>query len=295
MRIAITGAAGRIGRHVVDHAVAEGHHVVALDYSPRPGDLVAERYDRIDVTEYEPLLEAIDTCEALIHLAAITGPGLLPDHVVHDRNVVSSYHALRAAAEVGIRRVCQASSVNAIGGRFSNEPRYDYFPVDERHPTYAEDPYSLSKWVCEQQADAMARRMPGMSIASLRLHGVLPDRDAATAAFGTRDGVAERHLWGYVTFEAAARAFVLGATVDLGGHEVFNVVAPDTMSASPSLDLAAAYYPDVPITGDLSGHRSFFDCAKAEALLGWTHEAPSSTGTQPGTPAPSSQPSEEAS
>ena len=295
MRIAITGAAGRVGRHVVDHAVAEGHHVLALDYAPRPEDLVAERYDCLDVTEYEALLTAIETCDALIHLAAITGPGLLPDHVVHDHNVVSSYHALRAAAEVGIRRVCQASSVNAIGGRFSNEPRYDYFPIDERHPTYAEDPYSLSKWVCEQQAEAMARRTPGMSIASLRLHGVLPDRDAAVAAFGSRDGVAERHLWGYVTFEAAARAFVLGVTVDLGGHEVFNVVAPDTMSASPSLDLAAAHYPDVPITGDLSGNRSFFDCAKAEALLGWSHDPRATTVEQTETPTPSSRQSEEAS
>ena len=77
--------------------------------------------------------------------------------MVHNNNVVSSYNALRAAATAGVRRVCQASSVNAIGGRFSRwPPRYDYFPVDEQHPTYAEDPYSLSKWICEQQADAIA-------------------------------------------------------------------------------------------------------------------------------------------
>jgi hypothetical protein len=28
----------------------------------------------------------------------------------------------------------------------------------------------------------------------------------------------------------------------------------------------------VPIRGDLSGHRSFYDCNKAERLLGWTHD-----------------------
>ena len=39
----------------------------------------------------------------------------------------------------------------------------------------------------------------------------------------------------------------------------------------PSLELAARFFPDVPIRGDLSGHRSFFSSAKAEKLLGWKH------------------------
>ncbi len=54
--------------------------------------------------------------------------------------------------------------MNAIGGAFSQSPKYDYFPLDEQHPTYAEDPYSLSKWVLEQQADAFACRYEWMKI-----------------------------------------------------------------------------------------------------------------------------------
>ncbi len=60
-------------------------------------------------------------------------------------NVVGSYNALRAAAEHGITRICQASSVNAIGLSYSRTPRFDYFPIDEAHPNYSEDPYSLSQ------------------------------------------------------------------------------------------------------------------------------------------------------
>jgi hypothetical protein len=45
---------------------------------------------------------------------------------------------LSAAATLGIQRVCSASSINAIGGAFSRAPRYDYFPIDEQHPTYVE-------------------------------------------------------------------------------------------------------------------------------------------------------------
>lgn len=271
MRIAITGAAGRVGRVVVERALAEGHAVVALDRVAMPPSVSVSSFTRLDMQDYEAVRQAIDGCDALIHLAAIPGPGAQPDHVVHATNVVSSYNALRAASEVGIRRVCQASSINAIGGRFSRWPRYDYFPVDELHASYAEDPYSSSKWICEQQADAIARRDGSMSIASLRLHGVVSGRADTTHWIDTPDRVAEKQLWGYVNHSAVARACLLGAAIDLGGHEVFYIVAPDTMVDTPSLTLAVEHYPDVPVRGDLSGTRGFFDCAKARSMLGWTH------------------------
>lgn len=57
-----------------------------------------------------------------------------------------SYNILRAAAELGIARVAQASSINAIGGYLSQGgPTFDYFPVDEQHAARPHDPYSLSK------------------------------------------------------------------------------------------------------------------------------------------------------
>ena len=273
MRIAVTGAAGRVGGHVVELASSLGHSVVAIDWRPLSSSIDVARYADVDTMDYERLAEVISDCDALIHLAAITGPGRDPDHVVHNTNVVSSYNALRAASQVGIQRVCQASSINAIGGRFSEWPRYDYFPLDERHPSYAEDPYSLSKWECEQQADAMSRSNPDMSIASLRLHGVVDSR-ADTAEWSSLPGkVIEKQLWGYVEFQAVARACLLAVTTDLGGHEVFYIVAPDTMSDTASLTLAADTYPEVPVRGDLSGANGFFDCSKADSILGWRHDA----------------------
>lgn len=275
MRVAVTGAAGRIGGHVVELATSMGHTVVAIDRRPLSPSIDVSRYVPVDTMDYGSLVEAISDCDALVHLAAIAGPGRDPDHVVHNTNVVSSYNALRAASRVGIEHVCQASSINAIGGRFSEwPPRYDYFPVDESHPSYAEDPYSLSKWICEQQADAMCRSNPAMSIASLRLHGAVDSR-ADTAGWSSLPGeVVEKQLWGYVEFQAVARACLLGAMTDLGGHEVFYIVAPDTMADSPSITLASDAYPDVPVRGDLSGTDGFFDCSKARSILGWRHDAP---------------------
>lgn len=274
MKIAVTGAAGRVGGAVVDRAVSEGHEVIAIDRDAAgngAGDVVA-----LDLADYSAVVEALDGCDALIHLAAINGPGRDPDHVVHDNNVISSYHALRAAIEVGISRICQASSINAIGGRFSRNPRYDYFPVDEQHPWYAEDPYSLSKWICEQQADALTRRFKSVSIASLRLHGVVDHRTDATSWLDTPE-IVKRQLWGYTTSDAAARAFMLGLTASFAGHEVIYVVASDTMADTPSAELSAKYYPGVPLREHLDGNRSFFDSRKAARILGWTRDG----GTTP--------------
>jgi nucleoside-diphosphate-sugar epimerase len=274
MKIAVTGASGRIGGAVVELAIGSGHEVVAIDRRAAPGGVDTRA---VDVRDFDAFLDAIRGCDALVHLAAITGPGRFPDHVVHNTNVVGSYNALRAAGEAGIRRVCQASSVNAIGGRFSREPRYDYLPLDEEHPTHAEDPYSLSKWICEVQGDAMARRYDSMSIASLRFHGVVPDKSTTRAWVGTPLRIAERQLWGYTRLDAAARACVQAIDTDLGGHEAFYIVAPDTMVDTPSMELHAEHYADVPLRHDLVGTEGFFDCGKAKRLLGWTHDGSETT------------------
>ena len=114
-----------------------------------------------------------------------------------------------------------ACSINAIGGTFSRSPRYDYFPVHEKHPTYAEEPYSLSKCVLELHADAFGRRFEWMSIASLGLHMLLDIRDEAVQATARMNEYATRHLWPYTLYNEANRAFLLSLTADFAGHEVF--------------------------------------------------------------------------
>jgi UDP-glucose 4-epimerase len=190
---------------------------------------------------------------------------------VHNNNVVGSYNALRAAAEHRIMRICQASSVNAIGLSFSRAPRFDYFPIDEKHQNYVEEPYSLSKWICEQQADSIARRYEEVSIASLRFHWVTTDRDVARREYLKAPEAGRLHLFGYTLLSAAATACLRSVATDFGGHEVMFIVAPDTASDTPTLELARRFHPDATIRADLTGHRSFFDSRKADRLIGPTH------------------------
>jgi len=274
MKIALTGGSGGIGRAIAAEALRQGHQVVNVDRAPPPAGsgLEATTFIKADMADYEALVAAFEGCDALIHMAAIPSPVRHPEHVVHNNNVVGSYNAMRAAVERGIMRICQASSVNAIGLSFSRFASFDYFPIDEEHPNHCEEPYSLSKWICEQQADSFARRYEAIRIASMRFHWVVPDRATAAARFGFARQDVAKHLWAYVLFGPAARACLLSLTAEFSGHEVFYVVAPDTNIDVPSLELAAQFFPNVPVRGDLSGRKSFFSTAKAERILDWRHD-----------------------
>ena len=273
MKLAVTGDSDDVGSAIIEQTLARGDEVVSIDRSEPGPPRKGVQQVCADTGDYDAILAALAGCDAVIHMAAIPFPFRDPDHVVHNNNVVGSYNVMRAAVEAGVRRICQASSVNAIGLSYSREGHFDYFPIDEGHPNHAEEAYGLSKWICEQQADVLARRYDDLQIASIRFHWVVERKEVAARPFNVPDQATSRHLWGYVLREPAARACLLAVDNRFRGHEVFYIVAPDTTSEVPSLELAARYYPKVPVRGDLSGNRSFFSCAKAERLLGWRHSS----------------------
>lgn len=187
--------------------------------------------------------------------------------------------------QLGITRIALASSVNAIGLVYNQSRTFDYFPIDEFHPCRPDEPYGLSKqyaksvdravWhaekstrIMEMQADTIVRRYPNMRIASLRLSWAVPKRAASLAGSGWSRA---NDLWGYVQEDSAAEAFLLAVIAEEGswtGHEVFFIAAPH-VSSEDDFQTLRKEYPDVPVKeGQWSG---FFDCRKAERMLGWVH------------------------
>ena len=280
MKIALTGGNGKLGKAIADAAIAKGHHIVSIDRVLPENSHSQENisFVQADMCSYEHLREAFRGCEALVHMAAIPAPFNDPDHLVHNNNVVGNYNALRAAVDHGMKRICLASSVNAIGFAFSRNARFDYFPIDEEHANYCEDPYSLSKWIGEQQADSFVRRYEDMSIASMRFHYVAKDRNDAAKIFTAESKSGLKQLWAYTRSDAAASACLLSLEANFKGHEVFYIVAPDTTLDIPSMEMAERFYPNVPIKENMKDNASFFNSKKAERILGWKH-APGSKST----------------
>jgi nucleoside-diphosphate-sugar epimerase len=129
-------------------------------------------YHSGDVTDYVQVRHAVEGMEAVVHLAAVRHPSLAPGQEVFRVNGAGTFNIYQAAAEVGIRRVVSASSINALGYNFGiKEFPLLYFPMDEEHPTYTTDPYSFSKRVVEEIAAYFYRR-EGISGVLLRLPAV---------------------------------------------------------------------------------------------------------------------------
>ncbi|KAG9224203.1 hypothetical protein CCMSSC00406_0004702 [Pleurotus cornucopiae] len=273
MKIAVTGCLGSVGKRVVTLALKRGHTVLGIDREP--AEHIDERADyvyvKLDLTDYSAALDTLKGCDAVVHLAAFRNPG---DYGVttHNNNVVLSWNVLRAAAELGITRVAQASSVNVITMVYSQAPHFHYFPIDEDHPCLPDEPYGLSKVICELQADTLVRRYPSVRIASLRLHWSVPSKLTARSLEADK---ASKDLWGYVQEDSAAEAFLLALAkenIAWAGHERFFIVAPETAHDEESSKLAKEHWSEVPQRHALVGRQSFFDCGKAERLLGWVHK-----------------------
>jgi nucleoside-diphosphate-sugar epimerase len=270
VRIAVTGAAGRLGRHVVARALRAGHEVIATDLPGAVGSPDGSvEWRSADLTDLDEARAALAGAQGVVHLGGLVHPRY-PEPEVHRVNVNGTYHVLVAAEEHGLEGVCLASSINAVGGVYSAAPRYDYFPVDEDHPSYCEDPYSLSKWIMEQQSAAFARRRPDVPFSALRLHGLRDD--AAAAQRRGEDGRAAKDLWGWVSFDAAAAACLLAVLRPVPGHAVYHVVADRTTSGTPSAELAARWYPGVPLRAPMPGDAGFYSTVRATADLGWHPE-----------------------
>ena len=269
MRIAVTGAAGRLGRYVLARSLQAGHGVIAVDLPAVVPAATADLEWRAgDLTELDQVRAALSGADAVVHLGALTSPRY-PEPEVHRTNVGGTYNVLAAAEEHGLRAVCIASSVNAIGGIYSADPRYDYFPIDEEHSSYCEDSYSLSKWLVEQQMAAFARRRPHVPFSALRLHALREDITAARKAADNDDQHERLHLWGWTSFDSAAAACLLALHRPAPGHGVYNIVGTRTASSTPSEELARRWYPQVPLRAPLPGEAGFYSTAKALAELGW--------------------------
>lgn len=275
MKIAITGARGTLGRSVVKACSEAGHQTVQINRTEQEPDEFKSEMRVADIANnYDETVKAFKDCDGVIHLAAIPNPVDKEDWKVHSNNVNSAFNGFRAAAELGIMKVCYASSVNAIGLAYANRPlKFDYFPIDEDYSARPTDSYALAKQEAEVQAKAFVDWFPGMNIACMRIHEVAPLKEVQEEHEKDWENAGVKQLWGWVSPAATARACILSLESDkMKGFEAFNIVAPTTTQNTPSKDLAQKYYSEAEIRGNMSSNQAFWTTDKAKRVLGWTHD-----------------------
>ncbi len=173
MRVLITGSEGLIGRVVGTHLQTCGWDVRLIDIAPQTEASDAS-YVACDIMDFDDVRSQMQGCDAVVHLAALRNPYYGPGEEVFRINTVGTFNVFEAAAKEGIRRVVQASSINAIGCAWNiTDFSPHYLPVDEDHPLMTNDPYSFSKQQAEEIGAYFWRR-DGISSIALRLPGIYP-------------------------------------------------------------------------------------------------------------------------
>jgi nucleoside-diphosphate-sugar epimerase len=269
-KVVVTGGSGRLGQFVIGELLAHAYEVLSLDRVP-PREKLCTTW-LADLRSAGDLFEALRDAYGIVHLGAYQAPNLAPDGETFSNNVSGTYNVVRAAADMGVKKVVLASSTAAFGFIYAKKLwAPDYLPVDEKHPSKPQDVYGLSKVVGEQVADSFVTIHPDMTISSMRFPGV--NFDLSYESFRERWKIPAARasgFWTYIDARDAARACRLALEAKFYGHEVMIASAPMSCMIQPMRDLVAKYLPQGAEIRNVSGeHWSGVDSTKAHKLLGF--------------------------
>ncbi len=168
--VAVTGASGLVGSHVVEHLADRGFHVVAvLRTVPEhlqkfisgycgPGSV---KVQKADVNDLESLERAFSGVQAVVHAAGSVDP-FGARQAIFATNVGGTQNALKAAASASVKQFIFISSLSVITGQG------DQFDLDESTPLKpCGESYADSKIEAERAVMNMAEKGE-MKVTSLR-------------------------------------------------------------------------------------------------------------------------------
>ena len=183
-RVLVTGGAGFIGSHLVEHLGARNDVAVLDDLSAGslrnletvPGDVHVKR---ASILNRKALSTAMEGREIVYHLAARTS---VPDSVAHPEaywrtNVQGTLGVLKAAVDAKVRRVVFASSA-AVYGNSEMNPK-----VETMRPAPA-SPYATSKMVGEFACEEIAS-LKGLEAVVVRIFNAYGPRQDPTSPYAS--------------------------------------------------------------------------------------------------------------
>lgn len=188
--VAVTGAEGFIGSHLVEALVASGRRVRAMvqynSFSSHgwlellPPD-VADAVEVVmgDVRDPGSVRELVAGCGTVYHLAALIAIPYsyrAPRSYV-DTNVTGTLNVLEAVRESGAERLVHTSTSETYGTALS-------VPISEDHPINTQSPYAASKAGADRLADSYHASF-GTPVVTLRPFNTYGPRQSMRAVIPT--------------------------------------------------------------------------------------------------------------
>lgn len=271
MQIIVTGSSGKLGVGVVTALREAGHRVIEFDARVGRGPDAVQ----INITDFGQVSEAIagvderhNGVDAVVHLAAVPAPGLVPDTALITQNLTMTINVFQAARRAGIKRIVHASSETLLGIPMAIDP--PYAPLDEVAETRPEFMYAVGKHLDEELAKKLVRFDPELRITGLRFSNVMAEEDYAEFPSWQNDTSVRRwNLFGYIDRRDGGQAVLRTLENAAPGYDTFIIAAADTVMERPSAELMAAEFPNVPITRELVGRETLLDIRHAREVLGY--------------------------
>jgi len=278
VRILVTGGSGFIGSHVVDKVIAQGHEARIFDLVQSP------YHDHVetvigDLCNPDDVAEALDGCDAVLHLAAVADVDLVAkDPALTDRvNVHGTQTLLEGVRAAGVSRFVYASTIWVYGDAAGPEALDEDTPLD--HPKHF---YTATKIAGEMYTVSYGE-LYGVEWTILRFgipYGPRARPTAVVPAFTSKalagepltiagDGTQSRR---FVYVEDLAEG-VAASLVPAAANRIYNLVGHENTSVRAIARAVRDVVGDVPIVhiegraGDLRGGNISGERAARE--LGW--------------------------
>ena len=117
--IAVTGALGNAGRHIVERLEESGYGVVKIDVVPSANPFF-EPSRVVDLTNYGDVVANLHGCDAVVHFGSNPWPDtdFFTGATRYLNNAGATFNVFQAACQLGIPRVVFASSETVQGNPF---------------------------------------------------------------------------------------------------------------------------------------------------------------------------------
>lgn len=135
-----------------------------------------------------------------MHFAAIPRVPIGTDAECFRQNTQTTYNLIEAAAKLGIAKAIFASSETIYAVCVADgEPKPDFVPIDETHPTVPHDSFAMSK-VCNEITAKSFQVRTGSDIYGLRINSVVePDENSEMfPAFLENPALRRRKIFAYI-------------------------------------------------------------------------------------------------
>ena len=293
----VVGGAGFIGLHVVNRLLDEGWNVRIFDNMvrgdrDRANELAST--GRVDVVDQDirsggAVVNAMRGYDYVVNLAADSiNKSVADPYSSFDINVVGTHNVVAAAAELGVKRIVQASSASVYG-----DP--EKLPMHEDDKLNPLTPYCIGKRTGEDIL-AYYQRRSGLSWIALRFFNVYGEGQKTTAYYTSVinhfvnrlkrgeapiiDGEGKQSM-DFIHVTDIARAVVLALTSEKGNVPINVGTGIDTTVEELARILIAAVGADVEPQfnpRDVLVSRRAADIERAKDVLGFEAEVDVVTG-----------------